>query len=56
MGATSLVTAVAAGNIVTLPITALVRLNCDCDTANLTIVMGGQVTTSQNLSFKVIKE
>ena len=56
LGATSLVTAAAAGDIVTLPITALVRLNCDCDTANLTIVMGGQVTTSQNLSFKVIKE
>ena len=56
LGATSLVTAAAAGDIVTLPITALVRLNCDCDTANLTIVMSGQVTTSQNLSFKVIKQ
>lgn len=32
-----------------------VRLNCDCDTANLTIVIGGQVVTSQNLAFVVEK-
>ncbi len=55
-GATAIATATEAGQIVTLPISALVRLNCDCDTANLTSVMGGQVTTSQNLSFKVIKQ
>ena len=48
-------TATAAGDIVTLPISALVRLNCDCDTANLTIVIGGQVVTAQNLAFVVEK-
>lgn len=45
-----------AGDIVTLPISALVRLNCDCDTANLTIVIGGQVVTAQNLALVVEKE
>lgn len=55
-GATALATATAAGDIVTLPISALVRLNCDCDTANLTIVIGGQVVTAQNLAFVVEKE
>ena len=54
-GATAIATATAAGDIVTLPISALVRLNCDCDTANLTIVMGGQVVTAQNLAFVVDK-
>lgn len=54
-GATALATAAAAGDIVTLPISALVRLNCDCDTANLTIVIGGQVVTTQNLAFVVEK-
>lgn len=54
-GATAIATATAAGQIVTLPISALVRLNCDCDTANLTIVIGGQVVTSQNLAFVVEK-
>ena len=43
-------TATAEGEIVTLPIFALVRLNCDCDTANITIVIGGQVVTAQNLA------
>nr|DAZ02180.1 MAG TPA: hypothetical protein [Caudoviricetes sp.] len=52
-GATALATATAAGDIVTLPISALVRLNCDCDTANLTIVIGGQVVTAQNLALVV---
>lgn len=56
IGATALATATAAGDIVTLPLTALVRLNCDCDTANLTVVMGGQVSTAQNLALTVIKE
>ena len=54
-GATSIETATAAGEIVTLPISALVRLNCDCDTSNLTIVIGGQVVTAQNLAFVVEK-
>ena len=54
-GATSIATATAEGQIVTLPISALVRLNCDCDTANLTIVIGGQVVTAQNLAFVVEK-
>lgn len=54
-GATAIATATAAAQIVTLPISALVRLNCDCDTANLTIVIGGQVVTSQNLAFVVEK-
>ena len=48
-------TATAEGQIITLHIAALVRLNCDCDTANLTIVIGGQVVTAQNLSFVVEK-
>ena len=54
-GAVSLATASAVGDIVTLPINALVRLNCDCDTANLTIVISGQAVTSQNLAFIVTK-
>lgn len=54
-GATASATATAIGDIVTLPITALVRLNCDCDTANLMIVIGGQAVTSQNLAFVVEK-
>ena len=54
-GATAIATATAEGDIVTLPISALVRLNCDCDTANLTIVIGGQVVTAQNLAFVVEK-
>ena len=45
----------ATGDIVTLPISALVRLNCDCDTTNLIIVIGGQVVTAQNLAFMVEK-
>lgn len=49
-------TATVAGDIVTLPISALVRLNCDCDIANLTIVIGGQVVTAQNLALVVEKE
>lgn len=54
-GATALATATAIGDIVTLPITALVRLNCDCDTANLTIVISGQAVTAQNLALVVEK-
>lgn len=54
-GATAIATATAAGQIVTLSISALIRLNCDCDTANLTIVIGGQVVTAQNLAFVVEK-
>lgn len=54
-GATASATATAIGDIVTLPITALVRLNCDCDTANLTVVIEGQAVTTQNLAFVVEK-
>lgn len=54
-GATASATATAIGDIVTLPISALVRLNCDCDTANLTIVISGQAVTAQNLAFVVEK-
>ena len=54
-GATAIATATSEGQIITLPISALVRLNCDCDTANLTIVIGGQVVTAQNLAFVVEK-
>ncbi len=54
-GATATATATAVGDIVTLPISALVRLNCDCDTANLTIVIGGQAVTAENLAFVVEK-
>lgn len=54
-GAVSLATVSAVGDVVTLPINALVRLNCDCDTANLTIVISGQAVTSQNLAFIVTK-
>ena len=54
-GATAIATATAIGDIVTLPISALVRLNYDCDTANLTIVIGGQAVTAQNLAFVVEK-
>lgn len=54
-GATATATAGAVGDVVTLPISALVRLNCDCDTANLTIVIGGQAVTAQNLAFVVEK-
>lgn len=54
-GATATATATAIGDVVTLPITALVRLNCNYDTANLTIVIGGQAVTAQNLAFVVEK-
>ena len=54
-GATATATAGAVGDVVTLPISALVRLNCDYDTANLTIVIGGQAVTAQNLAFVVEK-
>lgn len=54
-GATASATATAIGDVVTLPISALVRLNCDCDTANLTIVIGGQAVTAKNLAFVVEK-
>lgn len=54
-GATATATAGAVGDVVTLPISALVRLNCDCDTANLTIIIGGQEVTAQNLAFVVEK-
>lgn len=54
-GATAIATSTAVDDIVTLPISALVRLNCDCDTANLTIVIGGQAVTAQNLAFVVEK-
>lgn len=54
-GATAIATATAIGDIVSLPISALVRLNCDCDTANLTIVIGGQAVTAQNLAVVVEK-
>lgn len=54
-GATATATAGAVGDVVTIPISALVRLNCDCDTANLTIVIGGQAVTAQNLAFVVEK-
>lgn len=54
-GATATATAAAIGDVITLPISALVRLNCDCDTANLTIVIGGQAVTAQNLAFVVEK-
>lgn len=54
-GATATATAGAVGDVVTLPISALVRLNCDCDTANLTIVIGGQAVTAQNLALVVEK-
>lgn len=51
-GATATVQAAAVGDIVTLPITALVRLNCNCSDTTLTVVMG-TAATSQNLAFKV---
>ena len=54
-GETAIATATAAGDSVTLAISALVRLNCDWDTANLTIVIGGQVVSAQNRAFVVEK-
>lgn len=55
-GATATATAAAIGDFVALPITALVRLGCNCDEARLTIVMSESATTSQNLSIVVVKE
>lgn len=51
-GATATAQAAAVGDTVTLPITALVRLNCNCSESSLTVVMNTAVT-SQNLAFKV---
>lgn len=51
-GATATAQAAAVGDTVTLPITALVRLNCNCSESSLTVVMSTAVT-SQNLAFKV---
>lgn len=55
LGATATATASAIGDVVALPISALVRLGCNCDTSNLTIVISGQATTSNNLSIVVEK-
>lgn len=51
-GAIAIAQAAAVGDTVTLPITALVRLNCNCSESSLTVVMSTAVT-SQNLAFKV---
>lgn len=55
-GAVASVTVTAANQYVCLPISAMVRLNCNCDTSVLTIVMGGQTTTPFNLAVNVEKE
>ena len=55
-GATTIATATASDQYITLPISALVRLNCNCDTANISVVMGGQATTTFNLAIDVVKE
>lgn len=56
LGATATATAAAIGDIVALPITALVRLGCNCDSSNLTVVISGQATSSYNLAITVEKE
>lgn len=54
-GATASVSA-AAGDVVTLPLSTMVRQNCDCDVSNITVQISGGATTSQNLSIRVSKE
>lgn len=55
-GATSSVTVGAVGDIVTLPLTALVRLSCDCSESTITVVVTGETPTSNNLAIEVVKE
>ena len=52
VGATATEQAAAIGDVVTLPLTALVRLNCECQESTITVGMGTTVTSS-NLAMKV---
>lgn len=54
-GATAMGSTSANGDYVTLSITALVKIGCNCDEATLSIVMGESATTSQNLAIVVEK-
>lgn len=54
-GATATVTASAIGDVVALPITALVRQNNDFNESILTIVISDQNVTTNNLAFNVEK-
>lgn len=54
-GATATAVPAAVGDVVTLPINAVVRVNCNCDQAVLTIVVA-QAVTSNNLAVVVDKE
>lgn len=53
-GATASSIAVA-NAVVNLPITALVKLGCNCEDSLLTVVISGAATTSQNLAITVEK-
>lgn len=53
-GATSSISA-ADGSSVTLPLNAIVRVTCPCNQANITVVMSGVATTSQNLAITAEK-
>jgi len=55
-GATVTVTSSEVGENIVLPISALIRLKCNCDESLITVVISGQNTTSSNLSFRVEKE
>lgn len=55
-GATTTVTATAIGDEISLPISALVRVLCNCQLSTLTVVISGQATTSFNLAVDVEKE
>lgn len=47
---------VASGDTITLPLNALVKVNCNCSTSVLTVVISGVATTSNNLAIRVEKE
>lgn len=55
-GATATASVGAAADVVTLPLSALLRLNCNCSDSVITVVITGQAVTTNNLAIKVEKE
>jgi hypothetical protein len=55
-GATATASTSANNDYAIIPITALIRVGCNCEDAVLTVVMSGSATTSNNLAITVEKE
>lgn len=54
-GATASGSVSTAANPTALPITAIVRNACDCDSSILSLVLSGQASTVQNVAVTVVK-